>query len=400
MENNSSPYRISSANSDDHLMAMAKMASDQYANGEYVEEIAQTYFNNCHYDWDTTRLIWDGEHLIHHWGVWGYPMRLESVQLQVASVGAVVTKEPYRKRGLMQQAALASFESMYQQGYDLSILRGRHYVKLGYARAWNYITYRLKPEEIPDIPIKQSYQKLDTEHIQAMDSVYNQTHQSFNGTAVRPTYRNKDSDGMSAYGWFNETGELAGYVRATAPDDDKNTLQCLEAAGDPQQALAVLSELFKQSEYKSLTLFTLPPQHPILQLIRIGNCIVETKYFADSGWRVRIVNLHSTLEKIRSLLETRLQHSQFANWKGKLLLDAGEQQSVLDIANGIIQVVETQATEHLVHGGAGIGRLVIGSDEPMEVIRQEKITCTGDAMQLTTVLFPNLYPLLSHWDEC
>ena len=128
----------------------------------------------------------------------------------------MTTREEYRKRGLMQQAALASFEAMREKGYDLSILRGRHYVKFGYARAWNYITYRLKPEEIPALPLKHPYQKLGTEHIAAMDSIYNETHQTFSGTAVRPTYRLKSAEEMSAYGWFDESGRLTGYVRAPA----------------------------------------------------------------------------------------------------------------------------------------------------------------------------------------
>jgi len=188
MKQSTSSYPISPADPDHHLMAIAKMVASAFTNGEYIEEIAKNYIGNCHYDWDISRLIWDGERLVHHWGVWGYPMRLESVQLQVAGVGAVATDEKYRKRGLMQQAALASFESMRQKGYDLSILRGRHYVKFGYARAWNYITYRLKPEEIPALAIKHHYQKLGTEHIEAMDALYNETHQAFSGTAVRPTY--------------------------------------------------------------------------------------------------------------------------------------------------------------------------------------------------------------------
>jgi len=395
-----SSYPITPANPNHHLTAIAKMVADAFTNGEYIEEIANNYIGNCHYDWDTSRLIWDGEQLVHHWGVWGYPMRLESVQLQVAGVGAVTTGEKYRKCGLMQQAALASFESMRQNGYHLSILRGRHYVKFGYARAWNYITYRLKPEEIPALPVKVPYQKLSTEHIEAMGFLYNQTHQTFSGTAIRPTYRLKSCEEMSTYGWFDENGKLAGYVRAQPPEDDKESLQCLEAAGDPQQALAVLSELFKQGEYKILTFFTLPPQHPCLQLIRLGNCVVETRYFATSGWRVRIVNLHTTLEKIRPLLETRLGQSHLVNWKGHLMLDAGEQKAVLNIGNGYIQVTKSHPTEHCINGGAGIGRLLIGSDEPAEVIRQEKITCSGDAARLVCVLFPNLYPMLSQWDEC
>jgi len=400
MKNNTSPYPISPADPERHLMAIAKITSDVFANGEYVDEIANNYIGNCHYDWDTTRLIWDGEQLIHHWGIWGYPMRLESVQLQVAGVGAVATKEEYRKRGLMQQAALASFDAMKKNGYDLSILRGRHYVKFGYTRAWNYITYRLKPDEIPDLPLKHPYQKLGTGHINEMDSVYNETHQIFSGTAVRPTYRLKSADEMSAYGWFDENGKLAGYLRAMPPEDEKENLQCLESAGDPQQTLAVMNELFKKGEYKTMTFFTLPPQHPLLRMIRLGNCLVETRYFATSGWRVRIVNLFSTLEKIRPLLETRLGRSHLANWNGQLLLDAGEQKAALNIGNGNIQVMESQSAEHCINGGAGMGRLLIGSDEPAEVIQQEKIICTGDAMQLAQVLFPNLYTMLSQWDEC
>ena len=400
MKNKKSHFKITTADPERHLMAISKITSDAFAGGQYVQEIADTYIGNCHYDWDATRLIWDGECLIHHWGVWGYPMRLETVQLRVAGVGAVVTEEAYRKQGLMRQAALASFESMFQQGYDLSILRGRHYVKFGYARAWNYITYRLKPEEIPDLPIQHPYRKLDTEHIGAMDSLYNETHRSFSGTAVRPTYRQKSSEDLSAYGWFDESGRLIGYVRASPPEDDKTSLQCLEAVGDPRQALAVLHELFQQGEYKSLTLFTLPPQHPLLQLIRLGNCVVETRYFAITGWRVRIVNLHTTLEKICPLLEARLQRSHFAGWNGRLLLDAGEQKAVLEIGDGGIHVTKARTAKNRLEGGAGIGRLLIGSDEPMEIIQQEKIVCTAEVMQLAVVLFPNLYPMLSQWDEC
>jgi hypothetical protein len=233
-----------------------------------------------------------------------------------------------------------------------------------------------------------------------MYALYNKTHRSFTGTAVRPTYRQRSSEDMSTYGWFDKGNRLIGYVRAIPQEDDKESLQCLEVAGDHPQALAVLRELFTQGGYKSLTFFTLPPQHPLLQMIRTGNCIVETRYFATSGWRVRIVNLHSTLEKIRPLLEARLQESRFAEWTGQLLLDAGEQKATLKIEKGQIHVTKAKAGKNRLEGGAGIGRLLIGSDDPQEVIRQENIVCKGDARQLAVALFPNLYPMLSQWDEC
>ncbi|MCP4426533.1 MAG: GNAT family N-acetyltransferase, partial [Chloroflexi bacterium] len=175
--------RLTPADSDRHRMAIAQITADAFANGQYVEEISQQYIGNSHYDWATTRLIWDGDDLAHHWGVWGYPMRVGDVRLKTAGIGAVVTREPYRKQGLMRRAALASLEAMRENGYDLSVLRGRHYVKYGYARAWNYVTYRLTPDEIPDAGVPPVYAALGPEHVEAIDTLYNRQYASFSGTA-------------------------------------------------------------------------------------------------------------------------------------------------------------------------------------------------------------------------
>jgi predicted acetyltransferase len=80
-----------------HLQSIAQLAADAFAEGQYVEQFAQNYIGNSHYDWHTSRLVFDNETLVHHWGVWGYQMRLESIQLKVAGIGAVVTHPDYRK---------------------------------------------------------------------------------------------------------------------------------------------------------------------------------------------------------------------------------------------------------------------------------------------------------------
>ena len=384
---------------DQHLQAMAQLASDAFAGGQYVEQFAQNYIGNSHYDWQTSRLVFDGEKLIHHWGVWGYQMRLESIQLNVAGIGAVVTHPDYRKQGWMHRAAQASFDAMLQDGYDLSILRGRHYVKMGYARAWNYVTYRLKPEELPKAELLPPYQPLRVEQVSAMDALYNQTHASYPGTAVRPTYRNRHPEDIGVYAWFDGQGELAGYVRAFPVEENPKILQCLEAAGDPWQGFAVLGDIFKKGEYESLAFFTLPHHHPMLQHLRKGACIVEDRYFDITGWRVRLVNLCGTLQKLVPLLEARLAQSQFANWQGALLLDSGEQKAALHINRGKVEITSDGATTNILHAGADLARLLIGSDEPDEIIRQADMDCSGAARPLVGVLFPNLHPMMSHWDE-
>lgn len=396
--NASDDILITAVHPHEHLQAVAQITSDAFANGQYVEEIAAQYIGNSHYDWDVSRLAWHKEQLVHHWGVWGYPMHLDGVLLKVAGVGAVTTVPEYRQRGLMTRAALDSFQAMRQNGYDLSILRGRHYVKFGYARAWNYVTYRLKADELPELPAPPPHELLGPERMAEIEACYNQGYQAYSGAAVRPTYRMLQAGDMNAYGWRDADGQLAGYVRAV-PTDDKKTLQCLEATGDAQQGLAVLGKLFKEGDYETLAFFTLPHQHPILQLLRRGACVVEDRYFHNSGWRVRIVNLGSTLHKLLPRLEARLQRSWLAGWHGSLLLDAGEQRAVLQIKADRVQVLEAAESEHALRGGAEIARLLLGSDEPEEVLAQAQMRCTGLGAELACALFPNLHPVMSQWDE-
>ena len=391
--------RMISPDERQHPQPMAQLCADVFSEGKYVDGYRDNYIGNSHYDWNVSRIVLEGDELIHHWGVWGYPMRVEAVQLKVAGIGAVATHPDFRKQGVMHRAANASFAAMLQDGYDLSILRGRHYVKMGYARAWNYVTYRLKLQELPEVGELKVYQPLKPEQVAEMDALYNRTHADFTGTAIRPTYRLRHPEDIGVYAWFDEAGTLAGYVRAFPAEENPKQLTCQEAAGDPRQGLAVLADLFKKGEYDSLAFFTLPHAHPMLQLLRRGACIVEDRYFDISGWRVKLINLSSTLHKLVPLLETRLAQSQFSTWQGSLLLDAGSQQATIAIDGGKVSIGSDRGTSHRLHGGADIARLLIGSDEPEEIMQQAGMEARGLALPLARVLFPNLHPMMSHWDE-
>ena len=72
---------MSSAEPLRHTQAIAQITADALVGGQYVGEISRQYIGNCHYDWQTSRLIWAGDRLVHHWSVWGYPARVGSIQL-------------------------------------------------------------------------------------------------------------------------------------------------------------------------------------------------------------------------------------------------------------------------------------------------------------------------------
>ena len=383
----------------EHLQPIARFTADVFSDGNYADQFRDNYIGNSHYDWETSRLVMDGEQIIHHWGVWGYAMRVESILLRIAGVGAVATHPQYRVQGWMHQAAADSCAAMAQAGYDLSILRGRHYAKIGYARAWNYVHYRLKLDELPLDGPPKPYRPLEAARVNEMDALYNQTHAGFTGVAIRPTYRNRHPDDIGVYAWFDADDRLAGYIRALPDEDAPKTLLCLEAAGDPYQGLAVMAELYQQGGYEGLACFTLPHLHPLLHLLRRGACVVEDRYFAVSGWRVRLINLAGALRKLVPLFEARLAQSQFAGWSGSLLLDSGEQQAILQIGRGAVAVAQPGTAPNLLSAGPALARLLIGSDEPDEIIHQEAMRCSGLALPLVRVLFPNLHPMMSHWDE-
>ncbi len=383
----------------EHLRPMGQLAADAFSAGQYVDSFCDNYIGNSHYDWDVSRLAFGGEKLIHHWGVWGYQMRLETIQLKVGGIGAVVTHPDYRKQGVMHLAAQESFGAMKRAGYDLSILRGRHYVKMGYARAWNYVTYRFKLEDFPATDPVPAYQPLGLEHVPEMDALYNQTHAPWTGTAIRPTFYNKHPEDLCVYAWRDATGNLAGYVRAAPAEDDPTTLLCLEAAGDPRQSLMALGDLFRRGGYEKIACFTMPHLHPLLQYLRKGSCTAENRYFDISGWRVRVINLHSALKKLVPLFEERLENSRFAGWTGSLRLEAGEQSATLHFAGGEVAVSDEMPTPHVLRGGADVARFLIGSDDPDAIIRQAGMECSGLAHPLARALFPNLYPMMSQWDE-
>jgi hypothetical protein len=396
-------YKVTAADPAAHLDPIAKIISDAFAGGDYLEEIQNKYLGGSHYDYDVSRLIWDGNKLVHHWGVWGYPMRVESVLLKAGGIGAVVTLEDYRKQGLMAQAAVSSFEAMRDAGYDVSILRGRHYTKFGYRRAWNYVTTKLNPantppEPLPEVSLEVEYRPLGPADMVAINELYNREYAEVSGSCVRPTYPMLEDGEMGAYGWHNPAGELLGYVRAI-PTEDKKALQCLEAAGNPSQGLAVLGDLFAKGEYEQLHFFTMPQQHPVLQIVRQGACTVEDRSFYHTGWQIKVINLHSTLNKLVPLFEHRLVKSAYAGWKGCLHLEGEEESATLELAAGQVSATKAAAGEHTLHAGPAFGRLLIGSDDPVEIFRQEEMTCTGLAGELARVLFPNLHPMMSHWDE-
>lgn len=378
------------------LPELAGMIAEAFRTSK-VEEIADGYIGNSHYDWQTARIIREGGRIIHHWGVWRYLMRLGSAQLVVGGVGAVATRAADRQRGLMHQGGRAAQAAMYQNGYDLSILHGGHYRGLGYVRAWNDTVYR--------VPLSQCLKAMEAPPLQLLTAVdsaelfsfYNQAYAGYAGAAVRPTYPQlrKEDD---FWGWRDAGNRLAGYVRAEM-DEDGESLLCCEAAGAPEICLAILAEKAAQAGRKFIKLTTFPSSHPLLRLIRRGECRIETNLENQDGWKVCVIHLNQTLQKLIPELQSRVADSALAGWTGELVLTAEAESVGIHLADGQVSLTERLDSKNRIEGGAGVARLLIGSDAAEEIVAEECLSCSGEAERLARILFPNLHPVLCAWDE-
>lgn len=114
---------------------------------------------------------------------------------------------------------------------------------------------------------------------------------------------------------------------------------------------------------------------------------------------ITTINLASTLTKLAGEFSARLKDSCAAGWRGKLLIADANEQATLLIDRSRVEVGPAAQTEHCVAGGNRVARLLIGSDEPGEVVRDADMKLTGDAAQLVEILFPNRHPCQGQWDH-
>jgi predicted acetyltransferase len=385
-----------------HLVPISQLLDTVWGDG--VEVNQHHYLGNSHYDYEASRIALLEDKVISHWGVWGYEMRLGSATLKTGGIGAVATAEQYRRRGLMTRVGHASLKAMQEAGYDLSVLHGftTNYARFGYVRAWTYETYEIT---IGDLDVQGQVPSFAPIHLNKNDSanaLYNTSHQHFAGTAVRPTYQNILMRQRKIYGW-TENEILQGYVYIEILRDEK-VLRCMEVVGDTPPALLILLQLAKANECERVRFETLPHDHSMLVHLRCGTVRVIKDYnksygLKNNGWMVKVVNLRSCLEKLVPDFSKRLLDSAYANWQGNLFLKNNEEQVLLEIDHSDVSVASPKSSAHTVEGGHHLVQLLLGTEEPLEVVMAARTRLTGDAEKLIRILFPQQYPTLSEWDH-
>ncbi len=386
-----------------HAEDMIELISRTFSQAGYYnfrDLCRKGYVIGSHYDWASSRIGLVNGRIVTHYGVWDWRMRAGSGVLRVGGIGVVATDPDFRGKGYMAETIGATHEAMRSSGYDMAMLFGIRdfYHRYGYCRAWADNAYYVERARLPKGSPKRPFREFPDLASDEVARLHNRENAALTGTAVRPTYRRMCHDDRSrkAYRWDDARGRLAGYVYVTTK---WGKFECIGHGGDVEEVLKVLGALMKRAGYNEIKFFGVHYDSDLGRWLRRNNSRKEINFVKSGGPMVRTLNLATSLGKLSGVLSKRLRESCLSGWSGKLLVEDSRESAVLEIRRSRVSVSPSAKTRHSIRGGNEIAQLLIGTDDPGEVIDSADMSLSGDAKALAPVLFPNQHPNLAAWDR-
>jgi len=367
---------------------------------DWMDHCRETYFDQGPYDWSASTIGLLGGRLVTHWGVWGFRMRIGRALLRVGGIGAVSTHGGFRKRGLMARTAAAGIEAMRQAGYHITLLFGisGFYGRFGYVRAWADPEYSVNVSDLPTGRPAGPLRRIPPRHREDLARLYNRTHRGLTGTAVRPTYRRRGKD-WHGHMWCGPSGAAAGYIFTRR---GRHGLAVCDHGGEAEDVLRAVARVARRNGEKKVRFRGLHYDGALARRLRRGSCRLELAYSRSGGPMVRTLNLASSLRRLTGELSARLKRSALGDWCGRLLIADGRERVLLEIARSRVRLASStgpSGTKHAIRGGDAVAQLLLGTEEPREIVASQGMRLAGDARKLLGVLFPNQHPMLGAWDH-
>lgn len=402
---NTHPMQIMAPDARQHSSELFKMLGLVFTPEkpqDFEASCRRNYIRHSHYSWDVSRIGVLDDRIVAHYGVWDYRMRVGSARLRTGGIGAVATHPDYRKRGLVSLVTRASIDAMTDAGYDMTLLFGirNFYDRFGYVRAWNHTTFEINADEIPEGAGRVPLERFKVGVVVERDRLYNRQSSGATGTAVRPTFL-RHGLGMSraaGYAWRSNR-KLAGYVIVRPPKKEDGPLCCLEYCGDAERAFTALRQLAKRWKCRSVSLQSIPYGSDLATRVRRLNSNMKIHFERCGGAMVRVLNLESCLRKLRGELGNRIRRSPMSTWSGCLRITDPRESVGLRIQRGRVRLASPGGTRHSIRAGEEFAQLIMGTDEPHEVVAAGRMRLTGDARQLLPILFPAQHPALGALDH-
>ncbi len=377
-------------------------------------EYALGRIHDSHYDWKTSRLGMKDGRIVGVWNAYDLTMRIGSAEVKVAGQNCSRTHLNYQDQDVDLKLSAASFEAARERGYDLGVTFEHgdsmaRLLELGYHEAWRSNAWFVRTCDLPTEPAGVELHAFSHwADVPELADVYNRWNAGVTGTAVRPTFlrtKHPEGDGPGQY-WTDEAGQPIGYVRTSNGANERfhkrqgfhfeSLFVADDHAGDPEQVIRVIAEMARGYGATTIWFFGMSYRAPMAKWLRRS----ETYRLFDFTTRylVRVLNLRQCLEKMTGELKRRLAGSLLADANESLALCYEDQSATIEIDRGRVTVTGGASSPNVIRGDHAVAKLLVGGDDPADVLTVEGAEASERAAALAAVLFPNQYPQLANPD--
>lgn len=332
-----------------------------------------------------------------------YSMRIGSIQVNMAGIGAVETHYEHRMKGYMRTLFEDTVHYMMGGDYEVSMLFGieNFYTKFGYIStlAGSQFTIKTRDAEVAaERAGKYTARPIQPQDMPEVLALHNAHNAERTGSIVR-TLKNFEQfhkgtwygTGVETLLWENQAGQLLGYmVWDKYPKGVKVAeLEARDEALFPTM-LAALAEQAIAKRCENITVF-MPPDHPFGEFAQRYGVEWTVTYPRYGSGMMRILNQKPLFKKLAPELERRLAASPLAGYSGVLDFRTDLGVTSLTFANGALTVGETPSDKFLALSQDKLMQLIVGYRSVRDVCDDAGVQRVGEIEPLLHVLFPKTY---------
>jgi RNA polymerase sigma factor (sigma-70 family) len=379
------------------------------------EEYALGRIHDSHYDWKTSRIGTVGGEVVGAWNVYDIAMRIGTSEVRVAGQNGSKIASEHRGTDVERRLAEASFEAARDRGFDLAVTFEHDsemapLLGLGYHETWRECWWFVRTRDLPTDPsgVTEPTEFVHYADVPLLADLHNRWNAGVTGTAVRPTFRRTKHPELDAPGlyWTDDAGRPVGYLRPGYHEGpfrhDRQGVQAGSVlsvddhAGDPDQVVRVIAEMARERGLETVWFIRMGYRSPMGTWLRKHGCFRLNQ--TTIRYLVRVLNLRQLLEKMRGELERRIAGSSLAGASEMLALHFEDQAATIVIEEGRVRVEHGATGAHSIQGDRAVATLLVGGEDPADVLALPGSRAIGRADVIASALFPNQYPQLGYQD--
>ncbi|MCD6465669.1 GNAT family N-acetyltransferase [Candidatus Bathyarchaeota archaeon] len=322
-------------------------------------------------------------------------------KIDVGGIGGVYTEREFREKGYSKRTINYALDWMKTHEYSLTALFGipEYYYRYGFETFMGMHHAKIHLRNLSRIEAPEDYQITlyndPSYRLEEVVRVYEETNMDRVASRVREPsiwrgFRRGAWGGHSPKVLVaEENGEVVGYalIERWPPPNEFPIAEINALNHNYHVYRSLLKEIYKimMEDLKTLAVFHVPPDHPVVDVLRAYGCRFESEFPWREDGMARVINLGKLLTSIEAELERRAK-----GLEGRVCLKLPNEATTLVVNDGSVEVKEGVHTVNVVKLGYGeAAQLILGYRSPYELLSAVE---THGNVGIVARLFPKQIP--------